>query len=110
MDKALEALAEKVGSDPAFAQEMASDPAAALQSNTAQTTVSGAFTTDVKFYRMAVGGLIGLILLVIVFAFVLEVGWNSKTLPDWIAALATTALGAVVGVFAPSPAGSRTGG
>jgi hypothetical protein len=107
MDKALEALAERVESDPGFRDRMASDPAATLQSSTAQATVRGAFSTDVKFYRIAVIGLIGLILLVVAFAFVLEVGWGNKALPDWITALATTALGAVVGVFAPSPV-SRT--
>jgi hypothetical protein len=58
---------------------------------------------------IAVTGLIGLILVVVVFAFVLEVGWAEKSLPDWITALATTALGAVVGVFAPAPV-SRTEG
>ena len=109
MDKALEALAEKAGSDASFAAQLTANPVEALQSSTAQATVNAAFSSDVKFFRIAIGGLIALVVLVVAFGFALEVGWTDKALPDWIPAIATTALGAIVGVFAPSPT-SRTSG
>jgi hypothetical protein len=84
--------------DPQLAQEVKDDPAGAL--------AKYAYTSDPKFYRMAIAGLIGIIVLVIVGAIAIELLSDSdsdKALPDWIAALATTALGGLVGLFAPSP-------
>jgi hypothetical protein len=93
-------LAAMVERDPKLAEEIKADPAGALANH--------AYTTDPKFYRIAIIGLISIIVLVIIAALVIAMedtpqGQTAKSLPDWISALATTALGGLVGLFAPSP-------
>jgi hypothetical protein len=97
--KALLDLAAQAQDDEVLKNELKSDPAGALVKQAA------AFESDKTFYRIAIGGLIGLIALVIICAVVLQI-WKGDDLSDWISALATTALGAVVGLFAPSPTSS----
>ena len=93
-------LASMVQQDPALADEMKADPA--------KTLAKYAYASDQNFFRIAIVGLIAIIILIIVAAFVLEMvnvprGQPEKSLPDWIAALAPVALGGLVGLFAPSP-------
>jgi len=88
-------LAEQVKTDDALLQRMKTDPEAALRAE-------AVYTSDQTFYRIAILGLIGIIFLVIVAAVVIQVA-DDAALPDWIAALATVALGGLVGLFAPSP-------
>ena len=90
-------LADQVKTDPQLRERIKADPEAVLR--------EVAYTTDPKFWRIAIGGLIGIIVLVIVAAVVVQVA-DDAALPDWIAALATTALGGLVGLFAPSPTDS----
>lgn len=87
-------LAEQVKTDEDLLARIKADPETAL--------AAAAYTSDPKFYRIAIGGLIGIITLVIIAAVLVQVADDSE-LPDWIAALATTALGGLVGLFAPSP-------
>lgn len=87
-------LAERVRSDPALKQEIQEDPVAALS--------RVAYTADPTFYRVAIGGLIGIIAFVILSSVVVQIS-TDEVIPDWLAALATTALGGLVGLFAPSP-------
>jgi hypothetical protein len=94
-------LAKQVEGDPALQNRMKEDPVAALRE-------AAAYVRDPRFYRIAIVGLIGIILLAICSAVVLEL-WNvpkgeeEKSLPDWASTLAATAMGGLVGLFAPSP-------
>jgi uncharacterized membrane protein YhaH (DUF805 family) len=94
--KTLNDIAQQVQTDDAFKQELKDDPEAALAKQAA------AYTSDPKFYRIAVGGLIGIIVLVILCAVVVQI-WKDKNISDWESALATTALGGLVGLFAQPP-------
>jgi hypothetical protein len=92
-------LALEAATNPALQQELKTDPAATLAKNAA------AFQSDRKFYRIAIIGLISIIVLVIVSAIVVQI-WKGEGLASWLSAVATTALGGLVGLFAPSPAES----
>jgi hypothetical protein len=96
--RTLNDLARQVQSDDALKEELKADPEAALAKQAA------AYTQDPKFYRIAVVGLISIIALVIVSAVVVQI-WKGKGLSDWESALATTALGGLVGLFAQPPSG-----
>jgi uncharacterized membrane protein YkgB len=96
-------LAQEIQSNPALKTEMQADPEAALAKQAA-----AAYTSDPKFYRIAMIGLIGIIILVVASAIVVQV-WKGETLSDWVSALATTALGGLVGLFAPPPSGNKAG-
>lgn len=95
----LQDLAVRVQTDDAFKAEIKADPEAVLAKEAA-----AAYRTDPKFYRIAIVGLVLIIVLVIVSAIVVQI-WKGENLSDWISALATTALGGLVGLFAPSPKG-----
>lgn len=93
-------LAEQVKNDPALAEKIKADPAGALS--------DAAYVSDPKFYRMAIGGLIVVILIVVIGGFITELwevgkGQPKKSLPDGILALGTTALGVLGGLFITSP-------
>lgn len=93
-------LARQVQDDEVLKERIRADPVAAL--------ADAAYVSDPKFYRIAIGGLIGIIVLVLLGTFLAEVwavpaGQQDKSLPDWVSAVATTALGGLVGLFAPSP-------
>lgn len=95
-------LAEKVQNDPALAAKLKEDPHGTLAAQAA------AYVSDKQVYRMAIGGLIAVILLVVIGGFVTElwtVGANQpkKALPDGLLALGTTALGVLGGLFISSP-------
>ena len=96
--RTIEDLAEQVKTDDTLKQELKTDPEAALEKRAA------AYISDPKFYRIAVGGLIGIIVLVVVCAVALDL-WKDRDLSDWMSALATTALGGLVGLFAEPPSG-----
>jgi di/tricarboxylate transporter len=100
-DKSVMDLAQEVEANPALANEIRNDPATALAKQ-----ATAAYTTDRKFYRIAVIGLMGIIVLVIVSAVVVQV-WKEQNISDWESALATTALGGLVGLFAPSPGATK---
>jgi hypothetical protein len=93
-------LAEQVKNDPALEAKIKADPVGALS--------EAAYVSDPKFYRMAIGGLIAIILLVVVGGFITEL-WAvgpkepKKSLPDGLLALGTTALGVLGGLFISSP-------
>src|ERR1044072_1443089 len=93
-------LAEQVKNDPALASKIKEDPVSAL--------TAAAYVSDPKFYRMAIGGLIALILVVAIGGVVVEL-WEdgkdepAKSLPDGVLALGTTALGVLGGLFITSP-------
>jgi hypothetical protein len=95
-------LAQQVQDNPELKRELSADPAAALTKQAAEK----AYTSDPQFYRIAVIGLISIIVLVVISAIVVQV-WKGEPLSDWISALATTALGGLVGLFAPSPTGGK---
>jgi uncharacterized membrane protein YhaH (DUF805 family) len=97
--KSIMDLAKQAETDEALRNELKNDPEAALAKQAA-----AAYTSDPAFYRIAIIGLIGIIALVIVSAVVVQI-WKDTGLSDWESALATTALGGLVGLFAPSPAG-----
>ena len=94
--KSLMDLAQQVQTDESLKTELRTDPEAALAKQAA------AYTSDPKFYRIAISGLIGIIVIVIVASVVVQI-WEDDALSEWVAALATTALGGLVGLFAPSP-------
>jgi hypothetical protein len=93
-------LAEEVKKDPELAAKIKADPVGALSEK--------AYVSDPKFYRMAIGGLIAIILLVVIGGFITEL-WTvgpkepKKALPDGLLALGTTALGVLGGLFISSP-------
>jgi uncharacterized membrane protein YhaH (DUF805 family) len=97
--KSIMDLAQQVETDEVLKNELKNDPEATLAKQAA-----AAYTSDPQFYRIAIIGLIGIIALVIVSAVVVQI-WKDKSLSDWESALATTALGGLVGLFAPSPTG-----
>jgi len=95
-------LAAKVQNDPALAAKLKEDPEGTLSAQAA------AYVSDKQVYRMAIGGLIAVILLVVIGGFITElwaVGANQpkKALPDGLLALGTTALGVLGGLFISSP-------
>jgi uncharacterized membrane protein YhaH (DUF805 family) len=90
-------LAQQVETDHNLKEELKTDPQAALAKQAA-----AAYTSDPVFYRIAIFGLIGIIALVIISALIVQL-WKDKALSDWESALATTALGGLVGLLAPSP-------
>ena len=95
-------LAEKVQNDPGLAAKLKEDPQGTLSEQAA------AYTSDKQVYRMAIGGLIAVILLVVIGGFITEL-WAvgamqpKKALPDGLLALGTTALGVLGGLFISSP-------
>jgi hypothetical protein len=94
-------LAEKVQNDPDLAAKLKEDPHGTL-------LAQAAYVSDKQVYRMAIGGLIAVILLVVIGGFIAElwtVGANQpkKALPDGLLALGTTALGVLGGLFISSP-------
>ena len=99
-ERTIASFADEVKKDPGLRDELAADPAGTL--------AKYAYTGDRTFYRIAIYGLVGVVLIGLLGAIVLEV-WAvgpdqpRHSLPDWAAALATTALGGLVGLFAPSP-------
>jgi hypothetical protein len=97
-EKTVNELVQEMQQDPALQQKLQADPVGTLQAQAA------AFTKDRDFYRIAIVGLISIIILVILAAVILQLQNPAKTLPDWTSALATVALGGLVGLFAPSPA------
>jgi uncharacterized membrane protein len=97
--QSLSELAEQVQTDPELKQELVADPEGVLAK---QALAPAAYTSDVKFYRIAMIGLISIIVLIIVVAAVTQI-WKEKAISDWQSALATTALGGLVGLFAPPP-------
>jgi hypothetical protein len=92
-------LAKQVANDPQLKGELEKNPEATLAKQ-----ATAAYTSDTKFYRIAIIGLISIILLVTVCAVVVQI-WKNQNISDWESALATTALGGLVGLFAPPPAG-----
>lgn len=94
--RTIQELSRDLQSDPQLEQEIKTNPKATLERE------ARAFTGDQKFYRIAIVGLITIILVVVVSAIVVQI-WKGENLSDWISALATTALGGLVGLFAPSP-------
>ncbi len=93
-EKALIDLAQEVKTNDALAREMKADPQAALVKQAA------AYADDRTFYRIAIVGLVGVIVLTLISAVVVQV-WKGETVSDWESALATTALGGLVGLLAP---------
>ena len=95
-------LADKVEKDPDLAAKLKDDPHGTLREQAA------AYVSDKQVSRMAIGGLIAVILLVVIGGFVTElwaVGANQpkKVLPDGLLALVTTALGVLGGLFISAP-------
>jgi hypothetical protein len=99
-EQSLAEFAQDVKADPDLMKRLQADPVGTLEA-----TAAAAYTKDRDFYRIAIAGLIGIILIVIVAAVILQLKNPARTLPDWTSALATTALGGLVGLFAPSPTG-----
>ena len=98
--KSVAQLLEQVRKDPALEAKLKEDPVGALS--------DAAYVSDPKFYRMAIGGLIALILLVAVGGLVAELwevgkGQPKKSLPDGVLAMGTTALGVFGGLFISPP-------
>jgi hypothetical protein len=97
MASTLSKLADDVAKDDGLRQKMQTDPEGALRQ------AAAAYQSDPAFYRIAIIGLMAIVVLVIVCAVVLQLV-GKGTLPDWISAIGTTVVGGVVGLFAPSPA------
>lgn len=76
------------------------DPLSVIQ-EAANTVEQGAWTTDKWLYRVAVGVLGGLALIAAIGAIVLVA--LGKTTPEVLVSLGSAAVGALVGLFAPSP-------
>jgi hypothetical protein len=100
-DKTVSELALQAQTDDQLKQELRADPASALAKEAAK-----AYTSDRKFYRIAILGLIGIILVVVVAAVVVQI-WKGEDISSWVSAIATTALGGLVGLFAPPPTSSN---
>lgn len=94
-------LAKRVQDDDELKQALKTDPEAALKK---EAKAAAVYRSDAKFYRIAVIGLIAIILLVVVTAITVQI-WKEEQVSDWIAALGTTALGGLVGLFA-TPSGN----
>lgn len=97
--RSVEELVAAVESDPDMATEIQEDPVGTITA----FNEDPAYVSDPSFYRIAILGLIGIIAGVLVAA-VLVLLFSDETVPDWMAAIAATALGGLVGLFAPSPA------
>jgi hypothetical protein len=80
------------------------DPVAVIQ-ETADNVEAAAWQGDRVLYRVAIGVLGGLALIAAVGALILVA--LGKTTPESVVALGSASVGALVGLFAPSPA-SRT--
>ena len=100
--KTVSELAEEAQQDPDLKAKLEADPVGTLEEH----SEAPAFQNDAIFYRMAILGLIGIIVLVILAAVALQLA-TDETLPSWQSALATTALGGLVGLFAPSPTNGK---
>jgi small-conductance mechanosensitive channel len=59
-------------------------------------------SVDPLLYRLLVGGLVAVILLVVAFVFVLAL--YSKVIPEGLIAIGSAAVGGLVGLLVPSPA------
>jgi uncharacterized integral membrane protein len=95
----LDKLADKVEASDTLREEIKTDPVATIR---AQAVV---FERDRAFYRIAIIGLIVIILLVVGGGIVAELwtvgtGQPKKSLPDGLLALGASALGGLVGLFA----------
>ena len=95
-------MIQKAESNDAFRAELASDPVAALEK------ANAAYTSDREFYRIVVIGLLVIIVLIVSLAGYLATldvpqGQEPKEIPDWISAIATVAVGGLVGLFATPP-------
>ncbi len=97
--ESLNELAERVSSDPAFEQKLKNNLADEL--NQIAKKSGDPLQTDVLIYRLAVGGLLLLILTVVASSIYLAAVRPDWKAPDFLISLASTALGAVAGLIAP---------
>jgi hypothetical protein len=93
--ESVEDLAEMVRDDPALAKEIQDRPAEAI------ADLAAPLERDVWIYRIVVGALSLVAVLLIVGAIVVAVGTNDTQVPDAVVALGSAAVGALAGLLAP---------
>ena len=96
--KSLQDLASKVSRDPALAESIKHNPAAALNDIAANSVLE----TDEWTYRIVVLSL-GLAVLISLLGLIVLSFKGIESLPDGLVAIGSAAVGALAGLLAPSP-------
>lgn len=81
-----------------------SDPIAVLKETAKKAEAIVDYRGDIWLYRFAVG-VLGAITLTAALGSIILVMYGSKTIPEALVAMGSAAIGALVGLFAPSPSG-----
>lgn len=88
-----------IAADPIKVDQLKTDPMKVLNESAAQA--DAAYISDKNFYYIAIG-VLGLVLLIVVVSVVIFTFFNLTT-PQVLVALGSAAIGAIAGLFAPSP-------
>jgi len=100
--QSVQALAERVASDPKLADEIKSDPRTALKELAAPSPLP-----DTWIYRIVVLSLGLVVVITVIAAAILAAQGNEKIkLPEGVIAIGAAAGGALAGLLAPSPSRS----
>jgi hypothetical protein len=95
-------MVEMFSADPMLVEKLKKDPISILKDTaTKAEAITPAYIGDRYLYRIAIGVLSLLALLTAIGSIVLVLG--GKTIPEVLVALGSAAVGALVGLFAPSP-------
>jgi hypothetical protein len=98
---AVDALLEKMRTDPDLQAKLAADPNLNPQALQAAAN-EPVYKADRTIYRVAVG-VLGLVVVIAAIGY-LVLAAQGKAVPEALVALASGAVGALAGIFAPSPA------
>lgn len=105
--RSAEFLVKSAVETPGVLSALKADPEETLKQLEKQAiqTVPRALEQDKWIYRVIVGSLGAVLILVVIGA--IAISFSSKELPDVLTALASASIGALAGILAPSPAGLR---
>ena len=99
--RSADVLTANILSDPSLTQQLQNDPGPVLRQQASVAKASTPLDTDPIIYRMVVGSLGGVLIVVAVGLIVLA--WVKADIPQGLIALGSAAVGALAGLLAPSP-------
>ena len=95
-------LTSNILSSPTLIQQLQADPAPVLREQASVAKASTPLDTDPVIYRIVVGSLGGV--LIVVAIGLIGLAWVKSEIPQGLIALGSAAVGALAGLLAPSPA------
>ena len=99
-------LTNNILSDPNLVADLKTDPGQVLRQQAAIATAGTPLETDRVIYRIVVGSLGG-VLIIVALGLILLALKAVSPVPDGLVAIGSAAVGALAGLLAPSPSTSR---